>query len=160
MHIRYAARVRSKYLKKVFKGYTMANGIISGVCKLGSCKLGNYHQILVNIVTRYLPLSLSHTHTHSLTHSLTEYSHELYMCSKLDRNGYPTFDLSHDSEAEPTIPFALSITDLRFARVLTKAVAGASQFQPVINSRLLAMIRSKLWRMGKALQERMLPKGS
>ena len=76
------------------------------------------------------------------------------MCSKPDRNGYPTFDLSHDSEAEPTVPFALNVTDLRFPRVLTRAVAGASHFQPIINSRLLAMIRSKLWRMGKALSRK------
>ena len=83
-----------------------------------------------------------------------QYSYKLYICSKPDRNGCPTFDLSHDNEAEPNALFKLSVTDLQFARVLTKAVAAASHFQLVISSRLLAMIRSKLWRMGKALSRK------
>ena len=43
---------------------------------------------------------------------------------------------------------------MRYARVLTKALAITSHLQPVVNSRLLAIIRSKLWRMGRALSRK------
>ena len=80
---------------------------------------GSY-QILIYtyniIVRRRLPPPLSLTHT--------DYSHELYMCSKPDRNGYPTFDLSHDSKAEPTVPFAFNVTDLRFATGVSRGSIG------------------------------------
>jgi len=45
----------------------------------------------------------------------------------------------------------MDIAEMRWARVLTKAFSIASHFRPVLNTRLLALIRSKLWRMGKAL---------
>jgi len=41
--------------------------------------------------------------------------------------------------------------EMRLARVLTKAFSTASHFSPIVNTRLLALIRSKLLRMGKAL---------
>lgn len=84
-------------------------------------------------------------------------SYVLYEVSKPDKNGCPMCDLSDDNEAQPIKTFDLNTSDMRFARVLTKAVSVASHFRPVINSRLLALIRSKLWRMGKALTSKSTP---
>lgn len=64
------------------------------------------------------------------------------------------FDLSNDNEAQPIIPVNLNTSDLRYARVLTKAIYVASHFRPVINDRLLSLVRSKLWQMGKALSRK------
>ena len=52
-------------------------------------------------------------------------------------------DLSRDDEAEPSSLFKLSDSDIRLASLLTKAVAAASHFQPIMNNR----------RMGKALSK-------
>lgn len=107
--------------------------------KLGNLSSDSYLYYSNEIFT---PLSLA----------LTEYSHELYMCSKLDRNGYPTFDLSHDRKLNP--PYHSHCHRFTICKGITKVVAGASHFQPVINSRLLAMIQSKLWQTGKALSRK------
>ena len=114
--------------------------------------VGIYHKLTRRDLT-HLPhhLSLSLSLSPSLSLHTPSLTCNTAICSKPDKNGCPTFDLSHDNEAEPNALFKLSVTDLQFARVLTKAVAAASHFQLVISSRLLAMIRSKLWRMGKAL---------
>ena len=84
-------------------------------------------------------------------------SYTLYKISMPDKNGCPMFDLSGDNEAQPITTFNLNTSDMRFARVLTKALSVASHFRPVINSRLLALVRSKLWRMGKALSRKSTP---
>ena len=63
-------------------------------------------------------------------------------------------DLSNDNEAQPIVQFDLNVSDLRYARVLTKAISVASHFHPIINNRLLSLVRSKLWRMGKALSRK------
>lgn len=48
----------------------------------------------------------------------------------------------------------MDIAEMTLARVLTKAFSIASHFRPIVNTRLLALIRSKLWRMGKALSRK------
>ena len=47
-------------------------------------------------------------------------------------------DHVEQSSCAKEAPFKLSVTDLLFARVLTKSGAAASHFQLVISSRLLA----------------------
>ena len=57
----------------------------------------------------------------------------------------------------PIVTVELGVTDMRYA---TKALAITSHVRPVVNSRLLAITRSKLWRMGKALSRKVLLKES
>ena len=51
----------------------------------------------------------------------------------------------------PIVTVELGVTDMRYA---TKALAITSHVRPVVNSRLLAITRSKLWCMGKALSRK------
>ena len=48
-------------------------------------------------------------------------------------------------DAAPIATVELGVTDMRYARVLTKALAITFHVHPVVNSRLLAITRSKLW---------------
>ena len=44
--------------------------------------------------------------------------------------------------------------EMRLARVLTKTFSIASHFCPIVNTRLQALIRSKLWQIDKALSRK------
>ena len=80
-------------------------------------------------------------------------SHILYNFSHPNKYGVPLFDLSSDNEASVHLPLELSLSSDQLAveRVIVK-VFTQYRCDVVITDRLRSIFKSKLYRMGRALQ--------